>query len=276
MALDPVILNEISHLQGLKPVERAALAERLDLLRYQPGEMVFEYGDPGHALFMVRSGEVEIFIRNNQGDKIILEISRPGDVFGEISLLDDGPRTASVVALLETELLKLDREHFEDYVRLYTPAALNLLSAAARRLRTSSEHIRKSRIRNVNDVTAEQETWLTRLAETVPSIAGSIPSLALHALFVISWITLNLRLVPAIQPWDPPPFSLLADIVSIYAMLLTVSVLVSQNRQRTRDRIRSDIEFETGVNTELKIGQLHEKMDLLMEAAAKPKPSSSA
>lgn len=276
MALDPVILNEISHLQGLKPVERAALAERLDLLRYQPGEMVFEYGDPGHALFMVRSGEVEIFIRNNQGDKIILEISRPGDVFGEISLLDDGPRTASVVALLETELLKLDREHFEDYVRLYTPAALNLLSAAARRLRTSSEHIRKSRIRNVNDVTAEQETWLTRLAETVPSIAGSIPSLALHALFVVSWITLNLRLVPAVRPWDPPPFSLLADIVSIYAMLLTVSVLVSQNRQRTRDRIRSDIEFETGVNTELKIGQLHEKMDLLMEAAAKPKPSSSA
>ena len=102
MALDPVILNEISHLQGLKPGEKAALAERMDLMRYQPGQIVFEYGDPGHALFMVRSGEVEIYIENKQGDKIILEISRAGDVFGEISLLDDGPRTASVMALLET------------------------------------------------------------------------------------------------------------------------------------------------------------------------------
>ena len=161
-------------------------------------------------------------------------------------------------------------------MRLHTPAALNLLSMAARRLRTSSEHIRQSQIRNANDVTAEQETWLTRMAEAVPGVAGSIPSVALHALFVFSWISLNLRLVPAIRPWDPPPFSLLADIVSIYAMLLTVFVLVSQNRQRTRDRIRSDIEFETGVSTELKIAQLHEKMDLLMEASGNPTRPSSA
>jgi CRP/FNR family transcriptional regulator, cyclic AMP receptor protein len=276
MALDPVILDEIAHLQGLKPSEKAALAERMDLMRYQSGQIVFEYGDPGHALFIVRSGEVEIYIQNNQGDKIVLEVSRPGDVFGEISLLDGGPRTASVVAMVETELLRLDREHFEDYVRQYTPAALNLLSAAARRLRTSSEHIRRSQIRNANDVTAEQGTWLTRLAEAVPVVAGSIPSLALHGLFVFSWITLNLRLVPGVRPWDPPPFALLADIVSIYAMLLTVFVLVSQNRQRARDRIRSDIEFETGVNTELKIADLHEKIDRLMDAAAKPARPSSA
>src|ERR1700682_2341200 len=201
MALDPVILNEIEHLQGLKLGEKAALAERMDLMRYQSGQIVFEYGDPGHALFIVRAGEVEIYIKNNQGDKIVLEISRPGDVFGEISLLDGGPRTASVVAMVETQLLRLDREHFEDYVRLYTPAALNLLSAAARRLRTSSEHIRRSQIRNANDVTAEQGTWLTRLAEAVPVVAGSIPSLALHGLFVFSWITLNLRLVPGVRPW---------------------------------------------------------------------------
>ncbi|MDP8979867.1 MAG: cyclic nucleotide-binding domain-containing protein [Acidobacteriota bacterium] len=277
MALDPLILNEVVHLQSLSPSEKAALAERMDLMRYQAGQIVFEYGDPGHALFIVRLGEVEIYIKNNQGDKIVLEVSRPGDVFGEISLLDGGPRTASVVALLETELLRVDREHFEDYVRLYTPAALNLLSAAARRLRTSSEHIRRSQIRNANDVSAEQETWLTRLAEAVPSVAGSVPSVALHALVVFFWIALNLRLVAGIRPWDPPPFSLLADIVSIYAMLLTIFVLVSQNRQRARDRIRSDIEFETGVNTELKIADLHEKIDQLLDAAAakSTRPSSA-
>ncbi len=277
MALDPLILNEVAHLQSLSPSEKAALAERMDLIRYQPGQIVFEYGDPGHALFIVRVGEVEIYIKNNQGDKIVLEVSRPGDVFGEISLLDGGPRTASVVALLETELLRVDREHFEDYVRLYTPAALNLLSAAARRLRTSSEHIRRSQIRNANDVSAEQETWLTRLAEAVPNVAGSVPSVALHAVVVFCWIALNLRLVAGIRPWDPPPFSLLADIVSIYAMLLTIFVLVSQNRQRARDRIRSDIEFETGVNTELKIADLHEKIDQLLDAAAakSTRPSSA-
>jgi CRP/FNR family cyclic AMP-dependent transcriptional regulator len=265
MPIDASILNEIEHLRELSPEEKAALAEKIDLLGYSSGQAVFNYGDPGHAMFIVRSGEVEIYVKNDQGEKIVLETSKPGDIFGEISLLDGGTRTAWVVALGEVELLRLDREHFEVYVRECTPAALNLLSVTARRLRRSDEVIRRTVSRNVNDVAAEQGTLLTRLADAVPSFTGSIASLAFHALFLGGWIAINLSLIRNMKAFDPYPFEFLSVIVSLEAIFLTLFVLTSQNRQRTRDRIRSDIEFESSINTETKIAYLHEKIDKLTE-----------
>ena len=265
MPIDASILNEVEHLRDLGAQEKAALAEKIDSLRYAAGDSIFAYGDPGHALYIVRSGEVEIFIKNDQGEKIVLEISRPGDVFGEISLLDDGPRTAWVSAASDAEVLRLDRAHFEDYVRQYTPAALNLLSVAARRLRKADEVIRRTVTRNVNDVTAEQRTALTRLADAVPSITGSLGSLLFHALFFGSWIALNLGLIGSARAFDAYPFEFLSVIVSLEAIFLTLFVLTSQNRQRARDRIRADIEFESSMNTEMKIAYLHEKIDKMSE-----------
>ena len=265
MSIDASILNEIEHLSELSPEEKAALADKIDLLRYTTGQAIFNYGDPGHAMFIVRSGEVEIYVKNDQGEKIVLETSQPGDIFGEISLLDGGTRTAWVSALGEVELLRLDREHFEAYLRECTPAALNLLSVTARRLRRSDEVIRRTVSRNVNDVAAEQGTPLTRLADAVPSFTGSIASLAFHALFLGGWIAINLSLIRNMKAFDPYPFEFLSVIVSLEAIFLTLFVLSSQNRQRARDRIRSDIEFETSINTETKIAYLHEKIDKLAE-----------
>jgi uncharacterized membrane protein len=265
MSIDASILNEIEHLRELSPDEKAALAEKIDLLGYSTGQAIFNYGDPGHAMFIVRSGEVEIYVKNDQGEKIVLETSQPGDIFGEISLLDGGARTAWVAALGDVELLRLDREHFEAYLRECTPAALNLLSVTARRLRRSDEVIRRTVSRNVNDVAAEQETLLTRLADAVPSFTGSIASLAFHALFLGGWIAINLSLIRSMKAFDPYPFEFMSVIVSLEAIFLTLFVLTSQNRQRTRDRIRSDIEFESSINTETKIAYLHEKIDKLTE-----------
>jgi len=265
MPINASILNEIEHLRDLSQEEKAALAEKIELLRYTTGQPVFNYGDPGHAMYIVRSGEVEIYVKNDQGEKIVLETSQPGDIFGEVALLDGGARTAWVAALGDVELLRLDREHFEDYVRQYTPAALNLLSVTARRLRKSDEVIRRTVTRNVNDVAAEQGTLLTRLADAVPSFTGSIASLALHAVFLGGWIAINLSVIRNMKAFDPYPFEFLSVIVSLEAIFLTLFVLTSQNRQRARDRIRSDIEFESSINTETKIAYLHEKIDKLTE-----------
>src|SRR5579864_5688557 len=206
MPIDPAILTEVAHLRELSDGERAALAERIDLHQYAAGQTIFNYGDPGHALYIVRSGEVEIYVKNDQGEKIVLETSQSGDIFGEISLLDNGPRTAWVSAISEVEVLRLDREHFEDYVRLYTPAALNLLSVAARRLIKSDEVIRRTVTRNVNDVAAEQGTLITRIADEVPAIIGNLPSTVLHALVFAAWIAINLGLAGELRRFDPYPF----------------------------------------------------------------------
>jgi len=265
MPTDPSILIEVEHLRELSDIERAALAERIDLLRYAAGETIFNFGDPGNALFIIRSGEVEIFLRNDEGEKIILETSQPGDVFGEVAMLDNGPRTAWVAAVSDVEVLRLDRAHFVDYIRQYPPAALNLLSVAARRLRRSDEVIRRTVTRNVNDVADEQGTVLTRIADAVPALTGSLPSMLFHALFFASWIIINLSIVRSLKAFDPYPFEFMSVIVSLEAIFLTLFVLTSQNRQRARDRIRSDIEFQSSINTETKIAYLHEKIDRLTE-----------
>ena len=265
MSIDSSILAEIAHLRELKEEERAALAARIDLQHYSAGEVIFNYGDPGDALYIIRSGEVEIYVKNDQGEKIVLETSQAGDVFGEISLLDSGPRTAWVAAIDDADVLRLDREHFEDYVRCYPPAALNLLSVAARRLRKSDDLIRRTVARNVNDVAAEQQTFITRISDAVPAVTGSIPSVFFHALFFAAWILANLSILRNVKAFDPYPFEFMSVLVSLEAIFLTLFVLTSQNRLRARDRIRSDIEFETSVNTETKIAYLHEKIDRLTE-----------
>jgi CRP/FNR family transcriptional regulator, cyclic AMP receptor protein len=265
MPTDPSILQEIAHLSELGEGERAALAERIDLLQFSPGQSIFNYGDAGNALYIIRSGEVEIFIKNDQGEKIVLETSKPGDIFGEVSLIDKGPRTAWVTAISHAELLRLDRAHFEDYLRQYTPAALNLLSVIARRLRKSDDVIRRTVTRNVNDVADEQANILTRIADGVPALVGNLSSTFVHVLFFGAWIGINFSLFSGIKAFDPYPFSFMSVLISVEAIFLTLFVLTSQNRQRTRDRIRSDIEFETSINTETKIAYLHEKIDRLTE-----------
>ncbi len=265
MPTDPSILREVAHLSELGEGERAALAERIDLLKFSPGQTVFNYGDPGNALYIIRSGEVEIYIKNDQGEKIVLETSKPGDIFGEVSLIDNGPRTAWVTAIGHVEALRLDRAHFEDYLRQYTPAALNLLSVIARRLRKSDEVIRRTVTRNVNDVAEEQANILTHLADGVPALVGNLSSTFVHILFFGGWILINVGLFTGLTAFDPYPFEFMSVCISVEAIFLTLFVLTSQNRQRARDRIRSDIEFETAINTETKIAYLHEKIDRLTE-----------
>jgi len=265
MPTDPSILQEVAHLRELGERERSALAERIDLLEFSPGQSIFNYGDPGNALYIIRSGEVEIFIKNDQGEKIVLETSKPGDIFGEVSLIDNGPRTAWVSAIGKVELLRLDRAHFEDYLRLYTPAALNLLSVIARRLRKSDDVIRRTVTRNVNDVADEQSDLPRRIADAVPAFVGNLSSTLVHILLFATWIGINLSLFRGLKAFDPYPFGFMSVCISMEAIFLTLFVLASQNRQRARDRIRSDIEFETSINTETKIAYLHEKIDRLME-----------
>src|SRR5258708_22986292 len=239
MSCDASILGEIEHLSELSGGERPALSERIDLPLFSPNQAIVGFGDPGHALYIVRSGEVEIYVKNDRGEKIVLETVGPGGVCGEGPLLDNGPRTAWVAAISQVEVLRLDREHFEDYVREYTPAAPNLLSVIARRLRKSDEVIRRTTTRNANDVVAEESSGLIRILEAVPAFTGNLASVLLHALFIAAWIIFNLRLIPGEKPFDPPPLSFLAHMVSLDAILLTLFLLASQNRQRTRQKIRS-------------------------------------
>jgi uncharacterized membrane protein len=251
--------------------EREALATRLDRESFPKGKMIFSRGDPGDRLYVVRTGVVEIFVTNEQGDRIVLETAREGDFFGEISLLDGGARTASALAEEDVDTIVVDRGDLEEFLRIRPAAAMDLLTAAGRRLRESSRLLRNAVSRNPNVETVDNRTGVQRAADWISDFSGSLPFLFIHLVIFFVWIVDNVGPLArtAVGGWDPFPFGLLTMVVSLEAIILSVFVLLSQNRQVARDRVRNDIEYEVNVRAELEISHLHKKIDEMHEVVAK-------
>jgi CRP/FNR family cyclic AMP-dependent transcriptional regulator len=263
MAVEPSALEDIEFFKLLGDEDRLALAEVVDLLKLETGETLFRAGDLGESLFLVRTGEVELYVRDNAGQKIILDITRQGDFFGEIALLDAGARTASAVALIDTELIELDRDDLLLLFQRKPDAALSMLAAMGRMTRKADELLRTRVSRNVNEEVEEHLTVVQRVADWLAWFSGSIPFLVIHALWFGFWIVLNTDIVrvPGLSGFDPFPFGLLTMIVSLEAIFLATFVLISQNRQVEKDKVRGDIEYDVNIKAEMEVGELHQKID---------------
>lgn len=260
MACDPATLTSVELFEHLGEDDLRRLAEAIDLRRLEPGEVLFHAGEPGESLYIVRSGEVELFVRDNAGQKIPLTIACANQIFGELALLDRGPRTATALALNETELLELDREDLLLLFRKTPDAALRLLAGMGHMTRKADELIRTRVSRNVNEEVVEQATALQRIADGIAWFSGSMGFLFLNALCFAIWIAIN-TLPLGMPVFDPFPFGLLTMILSIEAIFLSCFVLISQSRQAEKDRVRSDIEYEVNIKAELEVAHLHEKTD---------------
>ena len=260
MACDASLLAELELFEHVTAEDRASLAEFIDIRRLDAGETLFKTGEPGESLYIVRDGEVELFIRDTAGQKILLAIAGNGEVFGELALLDRGPRTATAMALTDTELLELDREDLLLLFHKSPTAALRLLAAMSQMTRKADELLRTRVSRNPNEEDEEKITALQRVADWISWFSGSMQFLALNAVWFVAWIAIN-TLSLGVPQFDPYPFGLLTMIVSLEAIFLSCFVLISQNRQAEKDRVRADIEYEVNIKAELEIAHLHEKTD---------------
>jgi uncharacterized membrane protein len=268
MPADVALLAEIPFFQFLDDGERVSLAAQLEEVQIPEGQMLFNYGEPGDCLYVIRAGKAEVFFKDDTGTRIVLEVASKGDVVGELSLLDGGPRSASVVITEPLEALRLDRTDLDAFLRRHPAAALDLLTAMGRRLRVSGERLRHTASRNVNVAAEDNRTTVQKMADWIADFSGSIPFLLLHVLFFAVWILLNVPSVPHAPMFDPFPYGLLTMVVSLEAIILSVFVLLSQNRQAAKERIRGDIEYEVNIKAEMEVAHLHEKVDQLNQAAA--------
>jgi len=263
MPIDTTFLADVPFFQLLDDQERTELAGQLDSVSFSAGTVVFDYGEPGDSLYVIRSGAVEVFFRDDTGQKIVLERAAAGEVFGELSLLDGGPRSASVVAVEDVEALRLDRGDLDLFLRRRPAAAMDLLAATGRRLRYTSDKLRHTASRNVNTEMEDTRTAVQRAADWIAAASGSIPFLMVHVVVFAVWILLNVDWIPRAPLFDPFPFGLLTMVVSLEAIILSVFVLLSQNRQAAKERIRGDIEYDVNLKAELEVAHLHEKVDRL-------------
>jgi CRP/FNR family cyclic AMP-dependent transcriptional regulator len=239
----------------LAPDEQQALFGTMTRQAAKPGDVIFWLGDQGDTLYIVESGRVAITAPDERGEHITLDTLGPGGVFGEISLLDGGPRTATVRAVSQTSLLVLHRGEFHRFLRQRPDAAIDILQIMGARQRASTAAIRG--LTNPNAVIAEEATLWHRISDTIATVAASQAFSAAHVVWFGSWILINVLstagLLPEAVGFDPFPFGLLTLIVSLEAIFLSIFVLVSQNRQSERDRIRTDLDYQVNVKAHLEI-----------------------
>lgn len=264
-------LSHIPLFARLGAAEQEALLGSMKHQVVAANDVVCWIGDEGDTMFVVESGHVAITAPDERGDHITLDTLGPGGVFGEISLLDGGPRTATVRAATAVSLLALERGAFHTFLRQRPDVAIDILQIMGARQRVSTAAIRG--VKNPNAVMAEKATVWQRVSDTIATVAASQAFTLTHIGWFGSWILMNVLAaagwLPQLLGFDPYPFGLLTLIVSLEAIFLSIFVLVSQNRQSERDRIRTDLDYQVNVKAHLEIIGIVDRLKRIEAAVVK-------
>ena len=265
MAADAALLTAVPLFERLDEEERALLAAQLEVVEVPAGETLFKRGDPGDSIFIVAEGEVEIFVNDTTGQRIVFETAKRGDFFGELSLLDGDPRSASAVAIQATRALVVDRGDLTLLFQRHPTSALDVLATIGRRLREADKLLGTRATASPNQVVEDRITIIERIADGAAAFSGTFSFLIVHVFWFAIWIGINMNMVPGVGSFDPYPFGLLTMVVSLEAIFLSCMVLISQNRQAAKERIRSDVEFDANIRAGLEVTQLHVKVDAMYD-----------
>ncbi|MGZ3443144.1 MAG: DUF1003 domain-containing protein [Polyangia bacterium] len=257
MPANAAFLKDIQLFAPMDDAERAAVAELMDEVTFKTGQQIFHERDQGGICYVIRSGRIELSVTDEGGEKLVLDVLEPGELCGELSLLDGGNRSATAVALTNVEALVLERHEFVAFLRKQPDASLDVLSALAKRIRRSDKLL-KQRVQDPNALIEGGATLGDRVADVVASFGGSWRFIGIFMATMATWIAFNL-LAP--YKFDPAPFMGFNLILSMLAALQAPIIMMSQNRQDAKDRVRSEADYRVNVRAMVEIAELHEKFD---------------
>ncbi|HSE50087.1 MAG TPA: DUF1003 domain-containing protein [Terriglobales bacterium] len=265
MATTTGMLADVPIFSLMDEDERALLAERMEVREVSKGETIFHHGDAGDSLMIIKSGRVQVYVENTEGQKIILGEIEPGEILGEISLFDPGPRSATAVAVEGSELLVLDHDDLWEAMQRKPHIAKDMLAVLGRRLRATDELLRTQVSRNLNEEEEDRLTFGQRIADKVAAFGGSWTFIIFFGVVLVTWAIIN-TIVLATRAFDPYPFILLNLFLSMLAALQAPVIMMSQNRQAQKDRLKADLDYQINLKAELEVAQLHNKVDKIYEA----------
>jgi CRP/FNR family cyclic AMP-dependent transcriptional regulator len=222
------------------------------------------------AGYLVLSGQVQLSLRDEEGRYVPLDIVGAGEYFGEHALGTGEPRQLTARALTDVTAVELDRDVLFAFLERHPASARHAIEALARRLR-ETEHLLEYRAsQNPNLVDEKQVSVWQRIADVIADFSGTLIFLAINILLFAAWMIVNLPGSPLV--FDPFPFSFLGMVVSLEAILLSIFVLISQNRQARKDHIKADLDYQVNLKAELEIGlilkqltELQNRVELLQQ-----------
>lgn len=241
------------------------LAQAATLRSFAAGETVFSQGDVPEFLYVVESGAVDIVLPT-RGEEIILASFEAGSFFGELAVFDRERRTASARATVDAALLCVPLDVVARLLEAH-PAARHFMGVVIQRLRSADQLLSRLQIRNVNDIADERMRFGERVADGVARFGGSWTFIICFGVFLLAWAVVN-SVILVTRPPDPYPYIFLNLILSCVAALQAPVIMMSQNRQATKDRLQADQDFQVNVKAEFAIQQLHRKIDDLRASLA--------
>lgn len=249
------LLAQIPLFDTLAAEDLEALAKRMTERHYQPGQSVFAKGDQGSSMYVVLSGAVQIFLpgAGPEEPRVVLKDARTGEYFGELSLFDDKPRSASVEAVVETTLLELTREEFGDHLSKSRNAAMAILAEMAERLRETNALLSQRAARDVVKELEENLTFGQRLADKVAELNGSWAFILVLIALTFGWAGANHFLPKA---FDEYPYQFYNLFLAILVALQGPLIVMSQNRQSVKDRAQAETDFRVNLKNEVGIETL--------------------
>jgi len=254
-------LHDIPLFSEMDAVEVAGIREIMEEMKFKTGQVIIREGETGDLFYVITEGHVEVIIRDAQGSDVILHEAGPGDFFGELSMLTNEPRSARIRATEPVTTLALERDEFFAFLRSHTHAAIDVLVELGGRLRDNDRVLRGMVSRNVNEIDEEQMTLGQRVADKVADTIGSWPFIIIQTVILTIWIILNVT--AWINHWDPYPFILLNLALSFQAAYSGPVIMMSQNRQSSKDRLAAEIDHQVNTKAELEINNLMVRMDEL-------------
>jgi CRP/FNR family cyclic AMP-dependent transcriptional regulator len=256
-------LRNVPLFESLDDEAAGKLCQLLESLDCKAGTFLFRTGDAGDAMYLIERGNVRICVRATDGREVTLTELGRGDFFGEMALLDgQRRRSADAVVTEETQLAVLSRPHFLSFMRSNPNVALEMLTALANRLRHTDELLRQSATRNVNVEEAARLTFADRAADIIAEFGGSWKFIIAAVLFFNVWVLINTLLL-ANSGFDPYPYLLLSTAINMLAVLQAPIILMSQNRQSHKDRLRSEIDYQVNLKNELALNEILQRLKTL-------------
>src|SRR6266566_3728405 len=244
-------LRQVPLFESLDDAAAKELCELLETLDCKTETFLFRAGDAGDAMYVIEHGKVRICVQATDGHEVTLTELGRGDFFGEMALLEGQRRSADAVVAEGARLATLSREHFLSFMRGSSDVALEMLTALANRLRHTDELLRHSATRNVNVEEAAQRTLADRAADIIAEFGGSWKFIVAAVLFFNLWVLINTWLVANSEQYprgfDPYPYLLLSTAINMLAVLQAPVILMSQNRQAYKDRLRSEIDYQVNL-----------------------------
>ncbi len=270
MACKPDVLRKVPLFAFLDDEELAVLATQVELKSFAPRQRIYKMGDPGAQAYVVISGKVKVYTVDQDQQEVVIDEPSTGEFFGFASMLEETSHQTSALAEEESECLEVSRDDIAVLLSRKPMAGMDLLAAQGRQIHAAQGLVRVRASRNPNELIEKEATTGERIADAVARFGGSWTFIIWFAIVLTSYTALNVLLDK--RSWDPYPFILLNLFLSMLASVQAPVIMMSQNRQDTKDRLRSELDFDVNRRAEneiqglaRKLGVLDDKLDDLAE-----------